>query len=371
MRMRDRGLVAAAATVVVALAFPAPGIATRSSAAVPPVLTSPMTTPAEADGTVTVPSLRDHVLVDLLVQNPVSGCGDWQSVTAKGPSRVTRLDVTTLGRVVSSAKLLPLDYCGFNRIVAAHGAGLLIVAPAASTLSNWSTDGRRVLRSWFNPNVILDADSATRSRALAVLVQGSTVVTLVRGSLDSSRWRAVRSWPVNLGVGALALAPDGISAYVAVVSRSGTTLVRVNIRTGAQTTIRRLPGLEVAALDLSPNGRYLVAAYRWWHSGINRVVQPVSMIPASGGRGAFTLHVPGAATLGLPGRGPDSIAFSADGLRLYMGYGWTPPTQDVGVVFGPWSSGAVMQVRVCANCGNAKIVLGKAVEANGLAVLRP
>jgi hypothetical protein len=311
---------------------------------------------------------RDHVYVDLLTHDPLAACGDWEDVA--GPSRITNIWLTASGTTLSSTAKLAEDYCGVKRLVSARSTGLLVTDLQYGILTNWSTSGRRALRTWRTGGLVVDADSATATRTVVALVNGPASLRLMAGTLDTPRWRTVRSWKVaSSGLRdspAVVLTSNGATAYVALPYTWGTALQRVNLRTGTQTTLRSLVGRWSAGLDLTPNGRYLAVIFA---AAATSFVAPVSMITTSG-RGSFTIRV----DIGSTGQtyGPDGVAFSADSTRLYLAFRWHGSLEADNVT-ADWTPGHLMVVRACAACGaNAHLVpTTSPVSGRSLAVLRP
>ena len=305
-------------------------------------------------------SVRDHVLVDQLVGSPQLGA----DLSVLAPTRVFRLDVRGTGGVALRTAVAATDQDGSTRPVAAKGSSVLLIDGSGHLVRN-STTGRR-LTTWSTAYSAVDADLSTARGTVAALLQSGTTVVLARGSLGSTTLRTVRTWTrtVNgyFGGASLALAPDGFSTYVAVRTAIGTTVLRVNLMTGVQRTIRVYAN-RVQSIDVSPDGRWLVLS---WTADVSRATQALTLVPASGGGGAYGRTVPGDRSAGVAGPGPLDAAFSADGKRLFLVYPWvvTPGLELV------WHPGALLQTTV-TTVGGAHVVDASTVAGTGLAVLRP
>jgi hypothetical protein len=315
---------------------------------------------ASVPASTSLATVRDHVVVDQLIGAPQLGA----DLSVLAPTRAFRLDVRGTGGVAVRTAVAATDPDGGTRPVAAKGSSVLLIDGSGHLVRN-STTGRR-LTTWSTSYTAVDADLNTGRGTVAVLLQSGTAVALVRGSLGSTTLRTVRTWTrtVNgyFGGASLALAPDGISTYVAVRTSSGTTVLGVNLLTGVQRTIRVFAN-RVQSIDVSPDGRWLVLS---WTADVAGATQALSLVPASGGGGLYGRIVPGDRSAGVAGHGPLDVAFSADGKRLFLVYTWvaTPGLELV------WHPGALMQTTV-TTVGSAHVVDATTVAGSGLAVLRP
>ena len=315
---------------------------------------------AAEPASISLATVRDHVVVDQMVGSPQLGA----DLSVLAPTRAYRLDVRGTGGVALRTAVAATDQDGSTRPVAAKGSSVLLIDGSGHLVRN-STTGRR-LTTWSTSYSVVDADLNTARGTVAVLLQSGTTVALARGSLGSATLRTVHTWTrtVNgyFGGASLALAPDGFSTYVAVRTSSGTTVLRVNLMTGVQRTIRVFAN-RVQSIDVSPDGRWLVLA---WTVDVPRATQALSLVPASGGGGMYGRTVPGDRSAGVAGPGPLDVAFSADGKRLFLVYPWVVTT---GLEFF-WHPGALLQTTV-TTVGGAHLVAATNVAGTGLAVLRP
>lgn len=304
-------------------------------------------------------TVRDVLYTDVIAAGPYLS----PDLAVDVSTRTDRLSLTTsgalTGRVVASPRgttVVP---------TAAHAAGVLSVTDGR--LIRTATSSATVRQRWVSRYAFLDADYSSNGSMVALIRGQAATVALVRGSLSSTTIRTVRGWTLDRGLTAsVVLSRDGRYAYVALPGPTGTSVLRVTVSTGAVRTLAWLGGVASAGIDLSPGGTYLAVAARR-ATAPTRLLQPVAFVPASGGRGSWHLDVPASQRTGQPGDGPEALAYSADGTRLLLSYGYSVTL--VGFDSLDVVPGALMQVAVRPGASAARLA-ASGLAGNGVAVLR-
>ncbi|HET7901757.1 MAG TPA: hypothetical protein VFL59_11270 [Candidatus Nanopelagicales bacterium] len=304
-------------------------------------------------------TVRDVVYTDAVAAGPYLS----PDLAIDISTRTERLSLTATGAVAGRLVAAPRGTAVFP--TAAHAAGVLSVRDGR--LIRTGTSSATVRQTWVSRYAFLDADYSSAGTMVALIRGQAATVALVRGSLSSTTIRTVRGWTLDRGLTAsVVLSRDGRYAYVALPSATGTSVLRVTVSTGAVRTIAWLAGVTTAGIDLSPSGTYLALAARR-PTAPGRVLQPLAFIPASGGRGSWHLDVPASQRPGQAGDGPEALAYSADGSRLLLSYGYS--VSLVGFDSLDVVPGALMRVAVRPGAAISQTV-ASGLAGDGVAVLR-